>query len=206
MAIIIYLAILLFSAILHEIAHGLAAEDFGDNTARMMGRITLNPISHIDPYYSILIPFLLVISGSPIIFGAAKPVPVDYYNLRNLRWGVFWVSIAGVLTNFIIALVFALALRFLSFSPVVETIFFMIVQVNILLAAINLIPIPPIDGSKVVASLLGEGAIRKMAELEAKLGLLLLPIMLIFVYLFALPVVNFFTKLFVGNVIGGQLF
>lgn len=206
MAIIIYLAILLFSAILHEIAHGLAAEDFGDDTARMMGRITLNPISHIDPYYSILIPFLLVVSGSPIIFGAAKPVPVDYYNLRNLRWGVFWVSIVGVLTNFIIALVFALALRFMSFSPIVEAIFFMIVQVNILLAAINLIPIPPIDGSKIVASLLGEGAIRKMAELEAKAGLLLLPIMLIFVYLFAGPVINFFTKLLVGNVIGGQLF
>src|SRR5258708_4505183 len=157
--IVTYLIILLFSAILHEIAHGAMAEHFGDDTARMMGRITLNPISHIDPYFTILVPLLLFMSGSPVIFGAAKPVPVNYYNLRNFRWGVFWVSIAGILTNLLIAFAFSLPLRLMTVSPAVHDLFIAVAEINIFLAVVNMIPIPPIDGSKVIAALLGEGAI-----------------------------------------------
>ncbi|MEK7075577.1 MAG: site-2 protease family protein, partial [Patescibacteria group bacterium] len=104
MDLIISLAVLLFSVILHEIAHGSVAEYFGDDTARVMGRITINPIVHLDLYFSFLIPIVLYMSGSPIIFGAAKPVPVNYSNLKNFRWGVFCVSIAGILTNLLLAM------------------------------------------------------------------------------------------------------
>jgi Zn-dependent protease len=167
---IVQLIILLFSAILHEIAHGAVAEYFGDDTARDAGRITLNPVSHIDPVLTLLVPFLMVTSGSPIIFGAAKPVPVNYNNLRNFRWGVFWVSIAGVLTNLFLALFFALVLKFYPVQEGVQAIFVQIVVINVALAVINMIPIPPIDGSKVVASLFGERAIGALMRLEMSSG------------------------------------
>lgn len=203
MGLIISLIILLFSAILHEIAHGAVAEHFGDDTAKMMGRITLNPISHIDPYFSILIPLMLYMSGSPVIFGAAKPVPVNYYRLTNFRWGIFWVSIAGVLTNLLIAFLAALPMRFLTLSDTATAILTMIAQINIFLAVVNLIPIPPIDGSKVLASLLGERAIQWIMNIEMRGLLGILPFIIIIFVLFSssgfhaimVPVVNFFFHL-----------
>jgi Zn-dependent protease len=204
MTIIIFLLVLIFSAILHEIAHGAVAEYFGDYTARDEGRITLNPIPHIDPMFTILVPALLVMSGSPIIFGAAKPVPVNYNNLRNFRWGVFWVSIAGILTNLLIAFLIALPVRFLELSSNLETIFIAIAQINVMLAIINMIPIPPIDGSKVVASLLGESAIIKLMSHEGRGILGVLPYFILIYFLFMtrafdavlMPVANFFFKIF----------
>lgn len=203
MAIVIGLIILLFSAILHEIAHGAVAEYFGDDTAKLMGRITLNPIPHIDPYFTILIPLMLILSGSPVIFGAAKPVPVNYYRLRNFRWGVFWVSIAGVLTNLLIAFIAALPLRFLSLSAGAHDILITIAEINVFLAVVNLIPIPPIDGSKVLAALLGEGAIRWIMNIEMRGLVGILPFIILIFVLFSsagfqavmLPVVNFFFRL-----------
>lgn len=201
--IILYLIILLFSAILHEIAHGAMAEHFGDDTARMMGRITLNPIKHIDPYFTILVPLLLFMSGSPVIFGAAKPVPVNYYNLRNFRWGVFWVSAAGILTNLLLAFAFALPLRFMAVAPGIRDIFVAIIEINVFLAVINMIPIPPIDGSKVLAALLGEGAIQKIMAIEMRGIWGVLPFIILIYFLFSsagfqsvmLPVVNFFFRI-----------
>ena len=186
--IIIFLVILVFSAIIHEIAHGAVAEYFGDYTARDEGRITLNPIPHIDPLYTILIPFLLITAGSPIVFGAAKPVPVNYYNLRNFRWGVFWVAIAGILTNLFLAFVITLPLRFFDFSPALENLFIYIAQINIFLAVVNMIPFPPIDGSKVVAALLGEGAIQRLMDIESRGGILgALPFFILIYLLFMTP-------------------
>ena len=204
MTIIIFLVVLIFSAILHEIAHGAVAEHFGDYTARDEGRITLNPVPHIDPMFTILVPALLVMSGSPIIFGAAKPVPVNYNNLRNFRWGVFWVSIAGILTNLLIAFLISLPVRFLELSPDLEAIFIAIAQINVMLAIINMIPIPPIDGSKVVAALLGEGAIIKLMSHEGRGILGVLPFFILIYLLFMtrafdavlLPVASFFFRLF----------
>ena len=148
----IALVILIFSAILHEIAHGLVAERFGDPTARLAGRLTLDPRKHIDPVMSIALPLLLLISGSPIIIGAAKPVPVDPFNLRDGRKDIALVSLAGPLTNILIAVLFSFVLRIFPFGVIA-----LIVHLNLLLAIFNLIPIPPLDGSKIFALLLPEG-------------------------------------------------
>ncbi len=203
-AIVIQLIILLFSAILHEIAHGAVAEHFGDDTARRSGRISLNPIVHIDPYFTILIPLILALYGSPVIFGAAKPVPVNYGNLRNFRWGVFWVSIAGILTNLFVAFAFTLPLRFFAVSPTIHDIFILIAEINVFLAVVNMIPIPPIDGSKVLAALLGENTIEAVMRIEMRGVVGILPFLIIIYFLFSsggfqrvmLPIVSFFFRLF----------
>ncbi len=151
---LISLVILVFSAILHEIAHGYVADRFGDPTARLLGRLTLNPIPHVDPMMSILLPLVLIFTGSPVIFGAAKPVPVDPFNLRNPKKDMALVSIAGPATNFLIAAVAALFLKLgVTFihNPLIFEAIFTIVKLNLLLGIFNLIPIPPLDGSKVVA-------------------------------------------------------
>ncbi|MDP2585401.1 MAG: site-2 protease family protein, partial [Candidatus Levybacteria bacterium] len=152
---IIVLVILLFSAILHEIAHGYVAERLGDPTARLAGRLTLNPKNHIDPMMSIALPLILLISGSPIIIGAAKPVPVDPFNLRDGRKDLALVSLAGPLTNVLIAIIASLILRFIPYS-IFYYLLSVVVQLNLLLAIFNLLPIPPLDGSKIFALLLPE--------------------------------------------------
>lgn len=158
---IFLLPILLFSAILHEIAHGLIADRLGDPTARLSGRLTLNPIKHIDPFMTILLPLLLIFSGSPVIFGGAKPVPIDPFNLKDGKKDIALVALSGPLTNLLLAAVAALLYHGLNFIPttnvvtVLFSLFFQItVQINIYLAIFNLLPIPPLDGSKVFALLL----------------------------------------------------
>lgn len=158
---IISLVILIYSAILHEIAHGYVADRLGDPTARLLGRLTLNPIPHIDPIMSVLLPLILLISGSPVLFGGAKPVPVDPFNLRDGRKDVALVSLAGPLTNLILAIVASIIIHILSavlpdMSNVITQILFTIVRINLLLAIFNLLPIPPLDGSKIFALLLPE--------------------------------------------------
>src|SRR3972149_8355505 len=156
---LIALIILIFSAILHEIAHGLVAERLGDPTARLLGRLTLNPIPHIDPLMSILLPLLLILGGSPVVFGAAKPVPVDPFNLREPRKDMALVSFAGPLTNFLIATITAFIFKFVGpfiTDPLLLAIIYTIVQLNLLLGIFNLLPIPPLDGSKIFAMFLPE--------------------------------------------------
>jgi Zn-dependent protease len=163
--IILSLIILIFSAIIHEIAHGYVAERLGDPTARIMGRLTLNPLPHIDPFLSILMPLILILSGSPVIFGGAKPVPVDPFNLREGRKDVALVSLAGPLTNLVIAVIAGLLLKtfFHTTLPsldlstdVIQFLLSTILHLNLLLAIFNLLPIPPLDGSKIFALILPE--------------------------------------------------
>ncbi len=166
---LIMLVILVFSAILHEVAHGFLADRLGDPTARLSGRLTLNPTKHIDPLMSIALPLILILSGSPVIFGAAKPVPVDPFNLKEGRKDIALVSLVGPLTNVAIAVIAALLLKGIKlFSAGLPTgpydlIYFtvypfllMVTQINLLLAIFNLIPIPPLDGSKIFALILPE--------------------------------------------------
>ncbi|MEK7159885.1 MAG: site-2 protease family protein [Patescibacteria group bacterium] len=160
---LVSLIILVYSAILHEIAHGLVAERLGDPTARLLGRLTLNPKNHIDPFMSIALPLILILSGSPVIFGAAKPVPVDPFNLKDGRKDIALVSLAGPATNVLIAATAALLIKLLEEFTVlgdfqVFAYWFLLISVklNLLLAIFNLIPIPPLDGSKIFALILPE--------------------------------------------------
>jgi len=145
------LVVLLFSVIIHELAHGYVANSLGDPTAKYQGRLTLNPLPHLDPFGSVILPLLLFISGSPVLVGWAKPVPINPYNFKDQRWGAFKVSIAGPLTNFALALVFGLAIRlmpltFFTAFPGILIIFSFIVHINLVLGLFNLVPIPPLDG------------------------------------------------------------
>ena len=152
-----FIAILIFSVIIHEISHGYVAYMLGDPTAKHAGRLTLNPAPHIDPLGSIIVPGLMALSGTGIIFGWAKPVPYNPYNLRNQKWGPALVAAAGVLANLLVAVVFGLLVRFggvLGLSPAFIGVSEMIVLLNIVLAVFNMIPIPPLDGSKVVFAFL----------------------------------------------------
>jgi len=153
--IIFLIAILVVSVILHEVSHGYAANWLGDPTAKLSGRLTLNPVSHIDPMGSIILPAILVLSGSSFLFGWAKPVPYNPYNLqRGGRWAEALVALAGPAANIVIASVFGLLIRFSVLPSSVVSLALTIVFVNILLAIFNLIPIPPLDGSKVLPQLL----------------------------------------------------
>ncbi len=169
------LIILLFSAILHEVAHGFVADRFGDPTARLAGRLTLDPRRHIDPLMSIAVPLLLLISGSPVIFGAAKPVPVDPFNLKEGRRDVALVSLAGPLTNILIAIIAGVLFKLIYLSQntfptfsfsLIAYLLSLVVKFNLLLAVFNLIPIPPLDGSKIFALLLPEKEARAYLAIE----------------------------------------
>lgn len=148
--------ILLLSVIIHEVAHGLSARYFGDHTAERAGRLTLNPIPHIDPFGTILLPLLLILTGSPVLFGWAKPVPVNPLNFRDIRKGELATSAAGVLANLALAAIGAIIFHSISqdFLPLVKSLALFTVRINAVLAVFNLLPIPPLDGSKVVMSML----------------------------------------------------
>jgi Zn-dependent protease len=146
--------VLLFSIIIHEVAHGYVALLNGDPTARMLGRITLNPVPHIDVVGTIILPLLLLISHAGILFGWAKPVPVNPLNFRNYRWGEFAVSAAGPVSNLVLASLFAMVLRMELGNPGLTQMAYFGVSINIFLALFNLVPIPPLDGSHILALVL----------------------------------------------------
>ncbi len=199
MELLIGLPILIFSAILHEVAHGYVADRFGDPTARLAGRLTLDPRPHIDPVLTIFLPLLLIFSGSPIIFGGAKPVPVDPYNFKEGRKDVALVALVGPLTNVLLAIAGALLFRFLDALPIlfpgiVGLILVLIVKYNLLLAIFNLLPIPPLDGSKVFAMLLPEKHANTYLSLQ-QVGIFILLFLLFF------PMGGFSLMEFVSNLL-----
>lgn len=162
------IVVLVFSIILHEVAHGYAAQSLGDPTARLAGRLTLNPIPHIDIIGSIIIPAVLVITQAGILFGWAKPVPYNPYNLKNQRWGEAFVGVAGVATNLAIALLFAILTRVAAAQGMVEfaSLAAVVVLVNLSLGLFNLIPIPPIDGYTVLRGIVPYKMSMAMARFE----------------------------------------
>jgi Zn-dependent protease len=158
----------LFSIILHEIAHGVVANHFGDDTAKRAGRLTLNPIPHIDPLGSVVLPLALSIMGSPFVFGWAKPVPVSFRNLRNPKRDMVAVAVAGPITNIFLALVSASVARIGSAmgSDWLTAMAIVGVQINVVLAVFNLVPILPLDGGRVLFGLLPREPALAFARLE----------------------------------------
>lgn len=161
-----YIAILLVSVVLHELAHGYAALSQGDKTALYAGRLTANPLKHLDLWGSLLVPLFLIVSGTGFIIGWAKPVPYNPDNLRNKVWGKVWVAIAGVLTNILIAVFFALVLLFVPLGEGGQALAQMIIITNIVLAVFNMVPIPPLDGSKILLAFVPARYDRVVAKIE----------------------------------------
>ncbi len=197
MNIIIIFVVLIFSAIVHEVSHGLVAERLGDSTARDAGRITLNPIPHIDPFGTILLPLLLLAIGSPIIVGAAKPVPVNFNNLHNPKRDMALVSLAGPLSNFLLAILFGIIIKLGLSNSISGPILVTGIVLNLVLGVFNLIPIPPLDGSKIVASFLPTEWVYKLFRFE-RWGFILV---LVFLYTGLLsyilvPVIVLFGRIF----------
>ncbi len=142
---ILFFVLFMYSVILHEVAHGYAARISGDDTAYLSGRLTFSPLAHIDPMGTIVLPLLLYIMGSPVLFGWAKPVPINLYKLDSK--GLFLVSIAGVFTNFVLSLLLLVLYNFIPWSLLLQ-----LSLINFWLMAFNLIPLPPLDGSKILLS------------------------------------------------------
>lgn len=189
---VLQFVILIYSVILHEIAHGWLADYLGDPTARLSGRLTLDPRPHIDPLMTVALPLLLVFTGSPVIFGAAKPVPIDTFNFRDAKKDIALTAAAGPMTNILIALLFALIFRLshffildLNLESWIQNLALYGAQINVFLAIFNLLPIPPLDGFKVVGGILPDEYASAWYSLE-KFGM-----MFIFLALFLfLPLVS----------------
>jgi len=148
--------LLLFSITVHEFAHGFVADKRGDSTARLLGRLTLNPLAHVDFFGTIVLPVFAIITGAPV-FGWAKPVPVNPYELYNPKKDMAYVGIAGPISNLLVAVFSGFALRITSSVPVlnfISPVFIFLIYINVLLPVFNLIPVPPLDGSRVVSGLL----------------------------------------------------
>lgn len=203
---IISIAILLFSSIIHEVMHGYVAYRLGDPTAKLLGRITLNPVSHIDPFMSILIPLMTYLgSGGSFIFGGAKPVPVDPFNLRDGMKDLALVSLAGPMTNIALAVVASVVIHALfpdmtfgeiGASGLLGFILTTTVNWNLLLAILNLLPIPPLDGSKLFALLLPDRTAASYLALgNSGLGLFIL------LALFFIPIGGFTLSDIIFNLI-----
>ena len=195
---IFLIIVLVMSAVFHEYMHGYAAFKLGDPTAKNAGRLTFNPIKHLDLFGSIIVPLMLIISGASFLFAWAKPVPYNPYNLSDRKYGDAKVAVAGPLANLALALIFGLIWRFMPFISIAFSGFIaMIIYINLILMVFNLIPIPPLDGSKILSAFLSPEARHKYLSLE-KYGLLFV---LLFVFLFSnlmiLPV-EFLFRLIAG--------
>ncbi|OHA89039.1 MAG: hypothetical protein A2741_02575 [Candidatus Zambryskibacteria bacterium RIFCSPHIGHO2_01_FULL_43_27] len=191
------IAILIMSVVIHEVSHGYAAYFQGDKTAEYQGRLTLNPLMHLDIWGSLLVPIISYSLGGFII-GWAKPVPYNPYNLRNQRWGEAIVAVAGPASNIVMATIFGLLIRFTgvalpeSFIQIAATAVF----INILLAIFNLVPVPPLDGSKILFSLFPLNmAIRSFFE---RYGLILVLFFIFFLWQLILPLVGLLFSLITG--------
>lgn len=191
--------VLVFSAVVHEYMHGWAAFRLGDTTARDAGRLTVNPLAHLEWFGSFFLPAIMVLGNFPFVVGWAKPVPYNPLNLRDRRYGEAKVAAAGPLANLFIALAFGLVLRWLplfnlTFAGLIAT----IVYINLVLMVFNLIPIPPLDGSKILASFLPDGLRERYLSLE-RMGFILIILFVMLAGSLVAPVVDFLFRLIIGG-------
>lgn len=172
-------SLFIFAVVIHEVAHGWVAYKLGDLTAKHQGRISLNPLVHIDPLGTIILPLLLILFNFPVVFGWAKPVPINFLNLRDPKKGIIWVGLAGPAANFTLALILAALYFFIQGArhPFFSQIIFYSILVNLVLAVFNLIPIPPLDGSRILFGLLPPSVAVKYIKIE-RYGFILLFLLL----------------------------
>jgi Zn-dependent protease len=166
----VYALPIIFAITVHEASHGYVARYFGDMTAHFQGRITLNPLKHIDPFGTILVPAVMLMAGG-FLFGWAKPVPVDFSRLRNPKRDMMWVAAAGPVSNLIMAILWALILNFSSLVPAAFTVPLQLmaqagITINVVLMVLNLLPLPPLDGGRIAVSLLPNHLAAKYARVE----------------------------------------
>ncbi|MCL2335714.1 MAG: site-2 protease family protein [Endomicrobia bacterium] len=208
MEIFIYVVVLLFSIIIHEVAHGYAAYLRGDDTAKAAGRLTLNPIPHIDIIGTILLPIALLMAQSPVLFGWAKPVPINSYRLKNPKTDIPLVSFAGPLSNILLAVLSGMGIRVIKMMPEfergigasIESVLGLMLIVNVVLPVINLVPIPPLDGSKVATYFMPRWLAVKYMSLNQYVGFAVLFLLIWSGVLGKIiyPVISFFVALLSG--------
>ena len=200
---IFYIITLIMSVVIHEIAHGYAALRYGDHTAEYQGRLTLNPLKHLDLYGSIILPLLLVLSHAPFMIGWAKPVPYNPNNFRpeERRMGSIWVASAGILANIAIAFFMSVFIRLAVALPTISDSVIplagVVVMVNIVLAFFNLIPIPPLDGSKILFGFIGYKSMRLERFME-KYSFLFLLFFIFVLWRFITPIIELIFGLLTG--------
>lgn len=197
---IIAIAVLIMSVVIHEVSHGYAAYMMGDRTAAYSGRLTLNPLKHLDPIGSLIVPAISYLLGGFII-GWAKPVPYNPYNFRNKRVGEIWVALAGPLSNILLAVIFGLCIRIGLAVGIVSLTFVnvagMVVLINLVLALFNLVPIPPLDGSKLILALF-PNQYNKVRFFMERYGLILVFVFIFLIWPLLLPVLGYVFHLLTG--------
>ncbi|MFA6251354.1 MAG: site-2 protease family protein [Candidatus Paceibacterota bacterium] len=204
---IFYIFVLIMSVVIHEFAHGYSAYLLGDNTARLSGRLTLNPIKHLDPFGSVILPLLLILMKAGFVIGWARPVPYNPANLRNGRVGNMIVAFSGIAANLIIAIIFGLLIRFAPllgipvYDPMIVHPFYkissIIVLMNLVLALFNIIPIPPLDGSKIMFSFI-PARFRQIENFLERWGMFFLLFFIIFIWSSISPVIFIAFSLLTG--------
>lgn len=201
-----FFLIIIPSAIIHEYAHGWMANELGDPTARYAGRLTLDPRVHIDKFGTILLPLicflLMLLTPIGILFAYAKPVPYNPNNLKDRRWGPVWVALAGPASNIILAAIFGAALQLLPVSAALGALLYIIVYANVLLAVFNMVPIPPLDGSKVLLAIIPD-SMWKVTHILQQYGFVILIFFIFYLFQYISPIIQWLTSFFTGGIVFG---
>lgn len=200
---VMYFVIIVISLTVHEFCHAWAGHMLGDITAKDHGRLTLNPLAHIDPLTTLLLPIGLILAGSPVVFGAAKPVPFNPYAVRYDKWGVCLVAIAGPLSNLVMATIVGLYLRFIPIDGLAGQFLLQFVIVNLAFFIFNMIPFPPLDGSRVLYAI-APNAVRDVMDKIENYGIVMVFVFLLLLFPLISPVISGGVQFLLNLIVGGS--